>query len=86
MSIAGNIEEKVTLKGKLSKIPSIDKTLSISGQSADAKVTGDALARKVNVSDIVDNCTTNAANKPLSARQGVELQRQIDELQALLNG
>lgn len=86
MSIAGNIEEKVTLKGKLSQIPSIDKTLSISGQSADAKVTGDALARKVNVSNIVDNCTTDAGNKPLSARQGVELQRQIDELKTLLNG
>ena len=86
MSIAGNNEEKVTLKGKLSQIPSIDKTLTKSGQSADAQVTGAALARKVNVTDIVDNCTTDAVNKPLSARQGVELQRQIDELKALLNG
>ena len=84
--MSGNIEERVTLKGKLSQIPSIDKTLTESGQSADAKVTGDALARKVNATDIVDNCTTNADNKPLSARQGVELQRQIDELRAMLNG
>lgn len=84
--MSGNIEERVTLKGKLSQIPSIDKTLTKSGQSADAKVTGDALARKVNVTDIVDNCTTNADNKPLSARQGVELQRQIDELRAMMNG
>lgn len=77
---------KDTIKGKLHDLPTVDKTLSVSGASADAKVTGDALARKVNVSDIVDNCTTDTDKKPLSARQGVELQRQIDELKALLNG
>lgn len=85
MSINGNVEEKNTLHGKLTQLPSVDKTLSISGQSADAKVTGDALKRKVNVSDIVDNLTTATDKKPLSARQGVELQRQIDELKVSLN-
>ena len=69
----------------MTQLPSVDKSLSISGQSADAKVTGDALKRKVNVSDIVDNLTTDTDKKPLSARQGVELQRQIDELKTLLN-
>ena len=35
---------------------------------------------KVNVSDIVDNLTTEAKNKPLSAKQGVALKALIDEL------
>ena len=36
---------------------------------------------KVNVSDIVDNLTTNLSNKPLSAAQGVALKALIDELE-----
>ena len=35
---------------------------------------------KVNVADIVDNLTTNAANKPLSAAQGVALKALIDAI------
>lgn len=35
---------------------------------------------KVNVSDIVDNLTTNVANKPLSAAQGVVIKGLIDAL------
>ena len=35
---------------------------------------------KVNVSDIVDNLTTNVANKPLSAAQGVALKALIDAI------
>lgn len=39
---------------------------------------------KVNVSDIVNNLTTNVSNKPLSAAQGVELKKLIDtEVSAL---
>ena len=41
----------------------------------------DAIATsKVNVADIVDNLTTNVANKPLSAAQGVALKAIIDAL------
>lgn len=36
---------------------------------------------KVNVSDIINNLTTNVSNKPLSAAQGVEIKRLIDILQ-----
>lgn len=36
---------------------------------------------KVNVSDIVDNLTTNVSNKPLSAAQGVEIKNLINALQ-----
>lgn len=35
---------------------------------------------KVNVSDIINNLTTNIANKPLSASMGVELKRLIDNI------
>lgn len=35
---------------------------------------------KVSVSDIVDNLTSTATNKPLSAAQGVELKRLIDSI------
>lgn len=35
---------------------------------------------KVSISDIIDNLTTNVANKPLSAAQGVALKVLIDEL------
>ena len=37
---------------------------------------------KVNVSDIIDNLTTNVTNKPLSAAQGVALKALIDGLQS----
>ena len=40
---------------------------------------------KVNVSDIVDNLTTNVSNKPLSAKQAVALKSLIDTLQNSLN-
>lgn len=35
---------------------------------------------KVNVTDIIDNLSTNVANKPLSAGQGVELKKVLDTL------
>ena len=41
---------------------------------------------KVNVSDIVNNLTTNVANKPLSAAQGVAIKALIDALQTAVNG
>ena len=40
---------------------------------------------KVNVSDIIDNLTTNVADKPLSAAQGVAIKTLIDELQTAVN-
>ena len=39
---------------------------------------------KVNVSDIVNNLVTNVTNKPLSAAQGVELKKLIDNVSASL--
>lgn len=46
----------------------------------------DVTTNKVNVADIIDNLTTNVANKPLSAAQGVALKGLIDELQTAVNG
>lgn len=41
---------------------------------------------KVNVTDIVDNLTTNTANVPLSAAQGVALKLLIDSLEEIVEG
>lgn len=41
---------------------------------------------KINVSDIVNNLTTNVSNKPLSASQGVALKGLIDKLQEEVDG
>lgn len=41
---------------------------------------------KVNVSDIINNLTTNVTNKPLSAAQGVAIKSLIDALQTTVNG
>lgn len=38
---------------------------------------------KINVSDIIDNLTTNVSNKPLSAAQGVKLKALIDAITAV---
>lgn len=40
----------------------------------------DVTTNKVNVSDIIDNLTTNVTNKPLSAAQGVALKALLDAL------
>ena len=43
-------------------------------------------ASKVNVTDIVNNLTTNTANVPLSAAQGVALKLLIDSLEEIVEG
>lgn len=40
---------------------------------------------KVNVSDIINNLTTNLSNKPLSAAMGVELKKLIDAIKVPVN-
>lgn len=82
----GNAENVVTpeLKGKLIAIPSVDPTLSKEGHSADAKVVGDALNARVKTDDIVDDLTSELANKPLSARQGKVIKEQLDRINILL--
>jgi hypothetical protein len=72
------------LKGKIASLApyAVDPTLSEEGSAADAKAVGDALEKKVGYTDIVDNLATNDADKPLSAKQGVNLKKQIDNLKA----
>lgn len=82
MSLTGNASTEGTkkLRGKIRQIPEIDKTLSKENQCAEAKATGEALEARVKKVDIVDNLTSDASDKPLSAKQGAELKRMIDEL------
>lgn len=63
----------------------VDSTLKKSGDAADAKVTGDLLAEKVNTIDIINNLTSNLTNKPLSAAQGVVLKILVTNLQTELD-
>ena len=75
----GNIEKVQSLTGKI-KTLAIDTTLTKKGMCAEAEATGEALATKVNISDIVDELTSVADDKPLSANQGRVLKKQIDEI------
>lgn len=76
--IDGNVTGK-SIKGKITSIPKVDTTLSKEGQCAEAKATGEALNNKVNLRDIADNLTTADVSKVLSAKQGVELKKLIDD-------
>lgn len=60
----------------------LDTTLTKSGAAADAKATGDKIADKVSVADIVNDLTTDLTNRPLSAAMGMELrdaQRKLED-------
>lgn len=80
MSIKGIVNNQGIIKGKITSIPSIDKTLTKENKCADAKATGEALAKKINVTDVVDNLTTTDSTKPLSAQQGVEIKKKLDNI------
>ena len=70
------------LRGKIANLSpyALDKTLSVEGAGAESKAVGDALAKKVNISDIVNDLATLDTDKPLSAAQGVALKSFINEL------
>ena len=50
------------------------------GSAADAKAVGDALEKKLENTDIVDNLTTSDSKKVLSAKQGNVLKKSVDDL------
>lgn len=75
----GNIEKMQSLTGRIKSL-AIDTTLTKKGMCAEAKATGEALATKLNITDIVDELTSVASDKPLSANQGRVLKKQIDEI------
>ncbi len=80
-----NAQQNNKLRGKITRIPTVDKSLTREGFSADAKAVGDALETRVKKADIVDNLNSDLVNKPLSARMGAELKRRIEELSAKVN-
>lgn len=91
MSVVGNAAatpDLKVLKGKIRSLSpySIDKTLSVEGASADAKATGDELAKRVKTSDIADNLTTETSGKVLSAKQGKVLKNAVDTARTLAEG
>ena len=75
----GNIEKMQSLTGRIKGL-GIDKTLTKKGMCAEAEAVGKALATKVSITDIVDDLTSVADDKPLSANQGRLLKKQIDEI------
>lgn len=88
MSLSGSVAQAdtKTIRGKIRYVPVIDRTLSKKNQCAEAKATGDALEARVKKADIVDSLTSDAADKPLSAKQGAVLKQQLDELAAKMEG
>lgn len=88
MSVTGSASSTNNLnvlKGKISSLApyAVDPTLSVEGSAAEAKAVGDALEKKVDFTDIVDNLNTNDADLPLSAKQGVALKNSIAQVQVL---
>ena len=79
-TMEGNVDNQTLnrLKGKITSIPLVDETLSKNGYAADAKATGDGLAERVRKVDVVDNLNSTDSGKPLSANQGRELKKLID--------
>ena len=75
----GNLEQMQNITGKIKELE-IDKTLSKKGKCAESKAVGEALATKVSITDIVDDLTSVAEDKPLSANQGRVLKKQIDDV------
>lgn len=67
---ASKLEEAITLANDAAK----------QANEAAAKVDGVINGEFLTASDIIDNLETSASNKPLSAKQGVELKGMIDEL------
>ena len=87
MSVTGSASstnDLKVLKGKIASLSpyAVDPTLSVAGSAAESKAVGDALEKKVNYTDIVDDLTTSDADKPLSAKQGKVLKSALDNLKA----
>ena len=78
---AAQVAGAVGIANNATQIAGEAKTIANSA-AAVAAAARDGLAGKVNTSDIVDDLTTNNAQKPLSANQGVTLKGLIDALVA----
>lgn len=89
MSVTGSASSTnnlQVLRGKIASLSpyALDQTLSVFGSAAEASAVGNALAEKVSYSSVVDNLESEQTTIPLSARQGVVLKNQINELNRTL--
>lgn len=75
-----NSREVDQLKGKVIEIPIVDDTLSKAGYSADAKKTGDELALRIKIENIVNDFTSDATNKVASASTVKRLKALLDNI------
>lgn len=83
MSIEGNVKDVESLKslrGKIASIPQVDETLTKKGYSADAKVVGDALEERVKKKDVIDNLNSDDKESPLSANQGRQIRKMLEDI------
>lgn len=89
MSLNGSAETTVydELHGKISSLSpyALDKTLSKENTAAEGKAVGDALVKKMEYTDIVDNLNSDDIKKVLSARQGSVLKKSVDTLSQSLH-
>lgn len=77
-----------TLKGKISVMPRVDKTLAIEGHAADAKATGDKLAEVNNrINNLDPHTAANVLYKSTNGEFNAEnVQRAIEMLAAIVVG
>ena len=83
MSLEGYAENEQNLKGKLEKIPSVDRTLTVDGDCADAKVVGDKLrAMDLRIDDIDPHFAKNVNfdNTNLEEIDAEDVQSAIEQL------
>ena len=70
---------------RVSSIPTPDVSSQINAHNTNLDAHSDIrglITSKINVADIINNLTTNASNKPLSAAQGVALKEMFDAIPA----
>lgn len=82
MSLEGSAEENNVVKGRIVNIPLVDDTLTKTGYSADAKVTGDKFTEMSNRIDGIDphDASNVAYDNTNSGLESTNVQSAVDEI------